>query len=176
MSRSRCLRWQLRETSSPTSCCSSLSYDPASRLNGMRRVAEQGARPLVLLCHGFGQTDRPREIEQYTLLHLVGDMVGLVGSRTLCRRRPRSRRRFSRHGSTHCKPHDVRPSSSSDNHVARLRPLDPAGTSAGGQFGHDRFSQVASNLSFSVGIAATPCLIPFPSASVPAFAGADRGR
>ncbi len=76
--------------------------------NGIRmHVAEQGEGPLVLLCHGFpeswyswrhqlqalagagfhavapdmrgyGQTDRPAEIDQYTLLHLVGDMVGLV--------------------------------------------------------------------------------------------------
>lgn len=78
--------------------------------NGIRlHVAEQGEGPLVLLCHGFpeswyswrhqlraladagfhavapdmrgyGQSDRPAEIEQYTLLHLVGDMVGLVGA------------------------------------------------------------------------------------------------
>jgi alpha/beta hydrolase fold len=70
-------------------------------------VAEQGDGPLVLLCHGFpelwyswrhqlsalaaagfravapdmrgyGQSDRPEEIDQYTLLHLVGDMVGLL--------------------------------------------------------------------------------------------------
>jgi pimeloyl-ACP methyl ester carboxylesterase len=27
---------------------------------------------------GYGQTDRPEEIEKYTLLHLVGDMVGLL--------------------------------------------------------------------------------------------------
>ncbi|HEY7653154.1 MAG TPA: alpha/beta hydrolase [Methylomirabilota bacterium] len=76
--------------------------------NGIRmHVAEQGTGPLVLLCHGFpeswyswrhqlqalaaagfhavapdmrgyGQTDRPDEIDRYTLLHLVGDMVGLV--------------------------------------------------------------------------------------------------
>jgi len=76
--------------------------------NGIRmHLAEQGAGPLVLLCHGFpeswyswrhqlgaladagfhavapdmrgyGQTDRPEEIDQYTLLHLVGDMVGLL--------------------------------------------------------------------------------------------------
>jgi len=78
--------------------------------NGIRmHVAEQGAGPLVILCHGFpeswyswrhqlaalaaagyhavapdmrgyGQTDAPAEIEVYTLLHLVGDMVGLVGA------------------------------------------------------------------------------------------------
>jgi len=76
--------------------------------NGIRmHVAEQGTGPLVILCHGFpeswyswrhqlaalanagfhavapdmrgyGQTDRPAEIDQYTLLHLVGDMVGLL--------------------------------------------------------------------------------------------------
>lgn len=76
--------------------------------NGIRmHVAEQGAGPLVLLCHGFpeswyswrhqlpalaaagfravapdmrgdGQTDRPDEIDKYTQLYHVGDMVGLV--------------------------------------------------------------------------------------------------
>jgi hypothetical protein len=29
---------------------------------------------------GYGQTDAPTEIEAYTLLHLVGDMVGLVSA------------------------------------------------------------------------------------------------
>jgi pimeloyl-ACP methyl ester carboxylesterase len=72
-------------------------------------IAEAGSGPLVLLCHGFpeswyswrhqlnalaaagfhavapdmrgyGQTDRPDEIDQYTLLHLVGDMVGLLNA------------------------------------------------------------------------------------------------
>jgi len=76
--------------------------------NGIRmHLAEQGKGPLVLLCHGFpeswyswrhqlsalasagfhavapdmrgyGQTDRPEAIDQYTLLHLVGDMVGVL--------------------------------------------------------------------------------------------------
>jgi pimeloyl-ACP methyl ester carboxylesterase len=76
--------------------------------NGIRmHVAEQGEGPLVVLCHGFpeswyswrhqmgaladagfhavvpdmrgyGGTDRPDAIEQYTLFHLVGDMVGLI--------------------------------------------------------------------------------------------------
>ena len=76
--------------------------------NGIRmHIAECGSGPLVLLCHGFpeswyswrhqlqalaeagfrvvapdmrgyGQTDRPEAIEQYTLLHLVGDMIGLL--------------------------------------------------------------------------------------------------
>jgi len=76
--------------------------------NGIHlRIAEQGSGPLVILCHGFpeswyswrhqlaaladagfhavapdmrgyGGSDRPHEIDQYTLLHLVGDIVGLV--------------------------------------------------------------------------------------------------
>jgi pimeloyl-ACP methyl ester carboxylesterase len=76
--------------------------------NGIRmHVAEAGTGPLVVLCHGFpeswyswrhqlvalagagfhvvapdqrgyGQTDRPEAIDQYTLLHLVGDLVGLL--------------------------------------------------------------------------------------------------
>jgi pimeloyl-ACP methyl ester carboxylesterase len=70
-------------------------------------VAEQGEGPLGVLCHGFpeswyswrhqlaalsaagfhavapdmrgyGQSDQPEAIDQYTLLHLVGDMVGLL--------------------------------------------------------------------------------------------------
>jgi pimeloyl-ACP methyl ester carboxylesterase len=76
--------------------------------NGIHlHIAEQGSGPLVILCHGFpecwyswrhqlsalaeagfhavapdmrgyGQSDRPHEIDQYTLFHLVGDMVGLL--------------------------------------------------------------------------------------------------
>ena len=78
------------------------------RVNGIdMRVATQGRGPLVLLCHGFpelwcswrqqmaalagagwraaapdmrgyGGTDAPAEHSQYTMLHHVGDMVGLV--------------------------------------------------------------------------------------------------
>lgn len=75
--------------------------------NIQMHIVEQGEGPLVLLCHGFpetwyswrhqipvlaeagfrvvapdlrgyGGTERPEEIDQYTLLHLVGDMVGLL--------------------------------------------------------------------------------------------------
>ena len=76
--------------------------------NGIRmHVAEAGSGPLVIMCHGFpeswyswrhqleafanagfhavapdmrgyGQTDRPEAIDQYTLLHLVGDIVGVL--------------------------------------------------------------------------------------------------
>jgi pimeloyl-ACP methyl ester carboxylesterase len=76
--------------------------------NGIRiHIAEAGEGPLVVLCHGFpeswyswrhqlaalaeagfrvvapdmrgyGQTDRPEAIDQYTLFHHVGDMVGLL--------------------------------------------------------------------------------------------------
>jgi pimeloyl-ACP methyl ester carboxylesterase len=73
------------------------------------RLAEAGSGPLVLLCHGwpeswyswrrqlealaeagyhavapdmrgYGKTDKPHDIDQYTLLHLVGDMVGAVSA------------------------------------------------------------------------------------------------
>jgi pimeloyl-ACP methyl ester carboxylesterase len=76
--------------------------------NGIRmHLAEAGAGPLVLLLHGFpeswyswrhqlralaeagyravapdqrgyGQTDRPDDVRSYTILHLVGDVVGLL--------------------------------------------------------------------------------------------------
>jgi pimeloyl-ACP methyl ester carboxylesterase len=76
--------------------------------NGVKiHIAEAGTGPLVLLCHGFpeswyswrhqikalseagyhvvapdmrgyGQSDRPEAIDQYSLFHLVGDIVGLV--------------------------------------------------------------------------------------------------
>jgi pimeloyl-ACP methyl ester carboxylesterase len=76
--------------------------------NGIRmHIAEQGAGPLVILCHGFpecwyswrhqlpalaavgyhavapdqrgyGQTDRPQPIEAYDILHLTADIVGLI--------------------------------------------------------------------------------------------------
>ncbi len=76
--------------------------------NGINmHIAEQGQGPLVILCHGFpelwyswrhqlpalaeagyhvvapdqrgyGQTDRPNAIEAYNLLHLTGDIVGLI--------------------------------------------------------------------------------------------------
>ncbi len=70
-------------------------------------IAEAGSGPLVVLCHGwpeswyswrrqlhalaeagfhavapdqrgYGETDRPAATDQYTLLHLVGDLVGLL--------------------------------------------------------------------------------------------------
>ena len=76
--------------------------------NGIRlHVAEQGEGPLIILCHGFpecwyswrhqlpalakagfravapdlrgyGRSDRPEEVEKYTILHDIGDVVGLL--------------------------------------------------------------------------------------------------
>ena len=76
--------------------------------NGVRlHLAEQGSGPPVLFCHGFpetwwswrhqlkalaragyravavdmrgyGESERPHAIDQYTLFHLVGDMVGVL--------------------------------------------------------------------------------------------------
>jgi len=73
------------------------------------RLTEQGEGPLVLLCHGFpelahswchqlpalakagfrvvapdmrgyGDSDAPEDVQDYSLLHLVGDMVGLMAA------------------------------------------------------------------------------------------------
>jgi pimeloyl-ACP methyl ester carboxylesterase len=76
--------------------------------NGIRlHIAEQGEGPLVILCHGFpecwyswrhqlgalakagfhavapdlrgyGRSDRPEEVEKYTILHDIGDVLGLI--------------------------------------------------------------------------------------------------
>ncbi|MEI9415569.1 alpha/beta fold hydrolase [Mesorhizobium sp. Cs1321R2N1] len=76
--------------------------------NGIRlHVAEQGEGPLIILCHGFpecwyswrhqlgalanagfravapdlrgyGRSDRPEDVEEYTILHNIGDVVGLL--------------------------------------------------------------------------------------------------
>jgi pimeloyl-ACP methyl ester carboxylesterase len=76
--------------------------------NGIKmHIVEAGTGPLVIMCHGFpeswyswrhqlivlaeggfravapdmpgyGQTDKPEAIDPFTLLHLVGDMIGLL--------------------------------------------------------------------------------------------------
>src|SRR5207248_10231591 len=76
--------------------------------NGIRmHIAEAGEGPLVLMLHGFpeswyswrhqlraladagyhavapdqrgyGQTERPEQIDQYSMFHLVGDVIGLL--------------------------------------------------------------------------------------------------
>jgi pimeloyl-ACP methyl ester carboxylesterase len=78
------------------------------KANGISlNVAEQGDGPIVLLCHGFpegwyswrhqlealaaagyhaiapdmrgyGKSDRPEAIDQYTIFHMVGDLVGVL--------------------------------------------------------------------------------------------------
>ena len=84
--------------------------------NGIRiHLVEAGKGPLVLMVHGFpeswyswrhqmkalaassfravapdmrgyGQTDAPQEIDRYTLLHLLGDMVGVLDALGLAHR------------------------------------------------------------------------------------------
>ena len=41
-------------------------------------LAEAGYHAVAPDQRGYGQTDRPAEVEQYTQLHLVGDVVGLL--------------------------------------------------------------------------------------------------
>ena len=44
----------------------------------LRALAEVGVRATAPDMRGFGWTDRPESVERFTLLHLVGDMVGLL--------------------------------------------------------------------------------------------------
>src|SRR5262245_9133188 len=41
-------------------------------------LAEAGFHAVAPDMRGYGQTGRPEAIDQYTLLHLVGDMVGVL--------------------------------------------------------------------------------------------------
>ena len=43
-------------------------------------LADAGFRAVAPDMRGYGETDRPEEIEKYTLFHLVGDMVGVVAA------------------------------------------------------------------------------------------------
>jgi pimeloyl-ACP methyl ester carboxylesterase len=84
------------------------SKDAWFEVNGVRlHAVEQGSGPIVLLCHGFpessysyrhqlpaleaagfravavdlrgfGESDRPEPVDQYSMLHFVGDLVGLL--------------------------------------------------------------------------------------------------
>jgi pimeloyl-ACP methyl ester carboxylesterase len=44
----------------------------------LRALAEAGFRAVAPDMRGYGQTAAPEAIDQYTLLHMVGDMVGLL--------------------------------------------------------------------------------------------------
>jgi len=44
----------------------------------LRALAEAGFHAVAPDMRGYGETDQPEPIDQYTLLHLVGDMVGLL--------------------------------------------------------------------------------------------------
>jgi pimeloyl-ACP methyl ester carboxylesterase len=46
----------------------------------MKALAEAGYRAVAPDMRGYGGTDRPEEIERYTLFHLVGDMVAVVAA------------------------------------------------------------------------------------------------
>lgn len=89
---------------------SAKAQELAVTTNGIRmHLTEQGEGPLVLLCHGwpelgyswrhqlpalaeagyravapdlrgYGHTDAPDAIEAYSIMHLVGDLVGLVAA------------------------------------------------------------------------------------------------
>src|SRR5579884_1506736 len=44
----------------------------------LRALAEAGYHAVAPDQRGYGQTDRPAEVERYTQLHLVGDVIGLL--------------------------------------------------------------------------------------------------
>jgi pimeloyl-ACP methyl ester carboxylesterase len=44
----------------------------------LKALAEAGYRAVAPDMRGYGETDRPEAIEDYTIFHLVGDMVGLL--------------------------------------------------------------------------------------------------
>ena len=55
-------------------------------------LAAPGFHAVVPDMRGYGQTDAPQEIDRYTLLHLLGDMVGLLAFRCTSRSREPGRR------------------------------------------------------------------------------------
>src|SRR5260370_28008657 len=104
-------RWPLRETpqykSRERSTVSEIKHRTVETNGIHMHIAESGAGPLVLLCHGFPeswsswrhqlhalaeagfqaiapdmrvyeQTDGPEQLDQYTLLHLVDAVIGLL--------------------------------------------------------------------------------------------------
>jgi pimeloyl-ACP methyl ester carboxylesterase len=44
----------------------------------LHALAEAGFHAVAPDMRSYGQTDRPEAIDQYTLLHLTGDMVGVL--------------------------------------------------------------------------------------------------
>jgi pimeloyl-ACP methyl ester carboxylesterase len=90
-------------------CAMDISHRTIETNGISMHIAEAGSGPLLLLCHGYpeswyswrhqlkaladagyhavapdmrgyGKTDKPNDIDRYTLLHLVGDMAGVVSA------------------------------------------------------------------------------------------------
>ena len=60
-------------------CCATAFPSPGTRGGiSCSALARAGFHAVAPDMRGYGQTDAPEAIDQYTLLHLVGDMVGLV--------------------------------------------------------------------------------------------------
>ena len=98
----------IRLSAQPPAAPSAIKHRHVTSNSISLHIAEQGTGPLVILIHGFpeswyswrnqlpavanagfhavapdmrgyGQSERPPEISSYTIMHLIGDIVGLVG-------------------------------------------------------------------------------------------------
>jgi pimeloyl-ACP methyl ester carboxylesterase len=61
-----------------TRCCHGFPESWYSWRHQLLALAEAGFRAVAPDMRGYGGTDQPPEIDQYTLLHSIGDMVGLL--------------------------------------------------------------------------------------------------
>ena len=96
----------------------------------LKALAEAGYRAVAPDMRGYGQTGQPEAIDQYTLFHLVGDMVGVLDAleRAAGRRR---RPRLGRAGRLALRPSSARP-------LSRRRRLERAVHSARVQTADER--------------------------------------
>jgi alpha/beta hydrolase fold len=85
-------------------------------------LAQAGYHAVAADQRGYGQTDRPAEIDKYTQLHLVGDIIGLLDALQ----------------EEQSEPACLRSPTQGDAAAARVRSLDPARAASGGQCSPDR--------------------------------------
>ena len=76
-----------RPVTGRSSCSATAFRSPGTRgATSSAPSPQAGFHAVAPDMRGYGQTDRPEAIDQYTLLHLVGDMVGLLDALGRARR------------------------------------------------------------------------------------------